>query len=151
MKKSLLLIYILVFSRTLFVGCSDDDKEVEILTSNFVLGEPYRWNLSKQKDMFHIINNYAELQDYIEAVDGSKVAVNAPDFDKYTLILASGTTQSGVAKIETKLIKHNDIDYTFEVYVFTNMATVVEGYIVAVTVPRLPNNAKVVKKAMVKL
>lgn len=131
-------------------GCSsDDEKEAIIPTSDFTLGAPYEWK--KDKDVFYVVNSSVEMYTCIESVDGSEVAANVPDFDKYTLLAGNVRTTSGISKIETKLIMHNNANYTFEIYVSRNAATVIENRVVAVTVPKLGNNAKVTKKIIVVL
>ncbi len=131
-----------------FGACSNDD-DIVLSVSDFVLDEPYSWNLSKQSDAFYVVNSKMEMLKYIESPEIINKEVNTPDFDKYTLLLASGRTRNGVEKIVTKLTRHNSIDYTFEIFVLTNATTVPEGYIVAVTVPKLGSKVQVGKKVAV--
>lgn len=144
MKNNFIIFFTAILPLFLFNACSDDEDKI-ISTLSFTLNDPYRWNLSRQTETFHVINDKVEMLKYIKSPDEKGEDVNIPDFNKSTLLLASGTTQSGVAKIETKLIKHNDADYTLEIYVFINAASSTVGYIVAVTVPRLANNVQIVK------
>jgi hypothetical protein len=136
-----------------FTACSDDDRNEDkvIPTSEFVLGSPYRWNLpNKNEDVFHIVNSESEMYRYIESEDGTEIAANTPDFGKYTLLVGNVRTTSGISGIETKLIKHNEVDYTFEIHVSTNATTVAENRVVAVTVPKLATNVQVVKKIIIR-
>jgi hypothetical protein len=147
MKKYFFTVVIFIVSLS-FTTCSDDDKDEIIPTTEFVPGSPYRWSLQNE-GVFHIVNSISEMYGYIESEDGSEIAANTPDFDKYTLLVGNVRTTSGISKIETKLIKHNEVDYTFEIHVSTNDATVAENRVVAVTTPKL-SKAQIVEKVIVK-
>lgn len=54
------------------------------------------------------------------------------DFDKYTLLVGNVRATSGISGIETKLIKHSEVDYTFEIHISTNETAVAEN--------RVPHN-----------
>lgn len=161
MKKYFFIYLIFIYAASIFTSCSDDkDETTELPTTNFELGEPYRWTLSKHDDTFYIIDSYEEMSQYIESIDGTKPVPNSPDFKKQTLLLASGPTAYGVSKVYTRLLKNDNknikgdplegADYVFVVFVETNAATVAEGYIVAVTAPLLPTNTKIVKVTSIK-
>lgn len=148
MKKQIFVLTFFTMLVLMLSACSDDENKNEVIpTSDFVLEAPYEWK--KDKDVFYIINSSAEMYDCIESVDGSKVAANMPDFDKYTLLAGNVRTTTGISKIETRLIKHNDTNYTFEIHVFTNEAAVAENRVIAVTCPLLPANAKITSKTTI--
>lgn len=138
----------LIFSLILLSACSDsddDNKDLEIVTTNFVLNQPYVWNVPMDGDVFYVLNSSEEMYQYIKSTEDSKIAANMPDFSKYTLLVGNAKTISGISLIETKLINHNNRDYTFEIYALMDGTMVAENSIVAVMVPRLPDGVKVVK------
>lgn len=131
-------------------ACSDDENKNEVIpTSDFVLGDPYRWNIFGDKDVFLVIKSDMDMYKYVEKDDLTEILPNTPDFEKSTLLLAKVLTTSGISKIETRLIKHNDTNYTFEIHVFTNEATVAENRVIAVTCPLLAANAKITSKTTI--
>lgn len=149
MKNYLLLI--LLFACSLFTACSDEENKDEIIpTSDFALGAPFRWNLSGDKDVLLVIQSDVDMYKYVKKDDLTEILPNTPDFGKSTLFLAKVFTTSGISSIETRLIKHNNTNYTFEVDISTNEATIAENRVVAATCPLLPANAKVTSKIMIK-
>lgn len=151
MKKTTFtfILFLMLLSIT---ACSNDDKDEIISTSDFVLDTPFEWNFPKDKDVFHIINSDTEMHQYTKKDDLTEIVPNTPDFNKYTILAGNTLIQKGISRIETKLIKHNHIDYTFEIYVFTNpMSSVAENRIISVTVPKLAGKAQVTKRVMIQL
>lgn len=148
MRKKRFIFLTLIFSILFLVACSDEDNKDEIIpTSNFVQYSPYNWKLSNE-NVFYVINSGVEMYQHIESEYDVAIAPNMPDFNQYTLLLGDVKTRSGISKIETKLVKHNSVDYTFEIYVWTNLTTVAENRMVAVTVPKLAENVQIVKKVV---
>lgn len=131
-------------------SCSDDDKDsqTEIVTAEFVLNGGAVWKSPKTDDVIKIIRSKAELDALIESTDAI-VELNYPDFTKYSILLASGSTLNGVSKVDTRFIKYSDTKYTLFVDVYTNLATVVEGYRIAALIPVLNSHVEVDKKAVI--
>lgn len=131
-----------------FSACSDDDKNQEevISTSDFALNSPFYWKLPEDKEVVSIVKSDTEMLQYVYKEDVTEIIPNAPDFDKYTLLLSRVVTTRGISEIETKFIKYNNTDYTLEIHITLNDATVIENSVVAVTVPKLGNNVKVTKR-----
>lgn len=61
----------------------------------------------------------------------------------YSILLVSGRSNSGIQKIEKHLTYKGGGDYLFEIDITQNDATVVEPWIVAVLVPKIPAGADV--------
>lgn len=141
---------LIIFFTMCFSACSDDDKNQEeiIPTSDFVLNSPFYWKLPEDKEVVYVVKSDNEMQQYVDKDDVTEIVPNTPDFEKSTLLLSRVVTTRGISKIETKLIKYNNTDYTLEIHTTLDETMVAENRVVAVTVPKLGENAKVTKRYM---
>lgn len=85
-----------------------------------------------------VINNNEELQNYVECTDTTYPNV---DFSKYSLLLLRGhTTSSPVEVVKTQLTQIAENKYVIYVKVKAGMATMPDGWNVAITTKKLFEN-----------
>lgn len=151
MKKLTSLLILFVTSLFILSSCSDDDNnsEKEIAIKEFTLKGEDTWKGQKTDETFQVIRTQKELENFIYISFADIAKGTYPDFSKSSVLLASGPTLSGVSKIDTKLIKTTETQYTLYIDVYTNVATVVEGYRVAVLTPNIEDNIKVIKSVTI--
>jgi hypothetical protein len=122
------------------IGCSDNEESitypVEVDIEDFSLDGTLWQNLVP--DNVYLINSREELAPYISGV----VDI---DFDKYSLIIASGEMPSGIDSIATNLSQTSSDEYRLEIDIKLNPAAniIIEPWTASLLAPKIKENAAV--------
>ena len=94
-------------------------------------------NLKYDSKEVVIINSKNDVEKYTTCDGASFVDI---DFSKYTLLVASGSTTSGIAGIRKQFTQEAD-NYNLDIDIALNMATIVPNWVVAILVSKMPKDA----------
>jgi hypothetical protein len=94
-----------------------------------------------------IINSENEMANYLACSESSYASV---DFSNYSLLLAGGTSTSGITSITQKFTQTAENKYNLDIDIRQNYATVARKWVVALLVPKISTNAVVSLNVTVK-
>jgi hypothetical protein len=118
--------------------CTSVQADTEIEYIDYILEASCQWgNLEENKVI--AINSTTELNHHI-----LNIAEEPPqiDFSRYTLLLASGHSASGISGIQ-KTLRLKEGIYILDVSIEINDAAVVESWVIAILTPKLANSVMV--------
>lgn len=141
--RNLILVFIVLF---LVSGCEKSSPAggTLVTTEDFVLMPGYDW-VTADEDQIYVIRTHEELRNYIESAGGEAEVETEIDIDfgKYSLLLASGRTYSGIRDITNTLIRHADGSMTFGIKIFHDAACVSPKWHVPVLISPTLNSGQI--------
>lgn len=147
MRKLNLILAILAIGLLVF-NCSSDEKDQNLDSENGVIptksfslsdtidyGEQ-RWNEVEKDGYLYVIKDADELRMFMYLDEDSIPYTPNVNFSKENVLVALGTSNSGISKTEHKYRKTAKGEYTLEVDLWLNAATVMQRWVVAIIVPK---------------
>jgi hypothetical protein len=114
---------------------------VDIPFEEYSLGTQCQWENLPYDGKIMIINSKEELEQYINCTGG---AYHAIDFSKNSLLLAHGTTNSGITEITvTNLQQLSSNQYSLNMEITTNDDVIAETWCKALIVEKMKNESNV--------
>ena len=140
-------------------GCKNNEKdsnEFEIPFSEYstenedgivTSGLDISWNNLKYDNKVIIVNSSEEMKKYIPDDIGNHYDI---DFSKFSLLLASGKTNSGIFKRADKFWQISKNEYRLDVEIELNDATIVQSWHLALLTDKLYNDSKISLNLIIK-
>lgn len=143
MKKLIKFLLVGVACTTIYAACNNmvnnditGNYPIDVNVSDFSLTETtcnWNWQTIK-RDTVYVINSEEELLTYISC---EKEDMPTIDFNKYSLLLTSGVTPSGVHSFSRHLQQTSINEYNLMVKIIMNMTAMPGFWHVAILAPRL--------------
>jgi len=137
-KKILIITTTLLILAGGFSSCKDKNELVEIpFTEYSLIGTQCQWTNLDYNGKVIIINSSAELEKYIDCVEGIYPEI---DFSKWTLLLAHGMENHLVYPKYKSLQQHSTQSYVMKVNLEPAFATVITYWQVPIIVNKIADD-----------
>ncbi|MCD8167036.1 MAG: hypothetical protein LUE93_13540 [Bacteroides sp.] len=112
-------------------ACDKKEEMIDFVYMEYSL--PVNCKLDIEEEKAILINDKAEFKEVFSEYPEAR----SVDFNKYTMILVKGTSNSGINKID-RTVSYNDFqrNYTFIIAIEQNPTTVVQGWHLAFLIPK---------------